>query len=93
VYGGKCAVSGWKAVAALEAAHIQPIVGQRPTSRKTAFSFEADIHTLFDLGLIRLTDQRRIEIHSSLKSSEYRRFDGRAEVAERKEILAKQRCH
>jgi putative restriction endonuclease len=51
-YGGLCAITGCDAVEALEAAHIVPYQGDETNSVQNGLLLRADIHTLFDLGLI-----------------------------------------
>ena len=51
-YGGTCAISGCDAQAALEAAHIVPYRGPQSNSISNGIILRADLHTLFDLGLI-----------------------------------------
>ena len=51
-YGGRCAISGCDAEAALEAAHIVPYKGPKSNSLFNGILLRADLHTLFDLGLL-----------------------------------------
>jgi hypothetical protein len=51
-YGGRCAVTGCDAAAALEAAHIAPYSGPASNHVGNGLLLRADIHTLFDLDLI-----------------------------------------
>jgi hypothetical protein len=51
-YDGKCAVSRCDAIEALEAAHILPYRGDHTNSVENGILLRADLHTLFDLGLI-----------------------------------------
>jgi hypothetical protein len=77
-YGSRCAISGCDAVAALEAAHIIPY-------SKTAFSglsngllLRADLHTLFDLGLIAIDSATmKVLIHRDLDGTTYSEFAGK----------------
>jgi putative restriction endonuclease len=52
LYGGRCAISGCDAVEALEAAHIVPYRGPGTNHPSNGLLLRADLHTLFDLGLI-----------------------------------------
>ena len=52
LYSGKCAISGCDAEAALEAAHIIPYKGAHSNAIGNGILLRADLHTLFDLGLI-----------------------------------------
>jgi putative restriction endonuclease len=51
-YKGRCAVSGCDAIEVLEAAHIMPYLGQDTNHPSNGILLRADIHTLFDLGLL-----------------------------------------
>lgn len=51
-YGGRCAITECDAVEALEAAHIVPYQGYNTNSVQNGLLLRADLHTLFDLGLI-----------------------------------------
>jgi putative restriction endonuclease len=51
-YGGQCAVTGFDAVPALEGAHLRPYRGPGSNHVTNGLLLRADIHTLFDLGLL-----------------------------------------
>jgi putative restriction endonuclease len=51
-YDGRCVISGCDAPAALEAAHIIPYLGPGSSCSSNGLLLRADLHTLFDLGLI-----------------------------------------
>jgi hypothetical protein len=51
-YGGRCAIRGCPVVALLEAAHITPYLGPDTNSISNGLLLRADLHTLWDLGLI-----------------------------------------
>lgn len=51
-YGSRCAVTGFDAVDALEAAHIYPYRGPATNSVSNGLCLRADIHRLFDRGAI-----------------------------------------
>lgn len=53
-FGGRCAISGWKVEAVLEAAHIVPHLGYHTDLADNALLLRADLHTLFDLELLRV---------------------------------------
>jgi hypothetical protein len=52
VYEGRCAVTGGDIPETLEAAHIQPHASGGRMTTSNGLLLRADIHTLFDLGLI-----------------------------------------
>lgn len=51
-YAGRCAISGCDAAEALEAAHIISYQGTQTNHPANGLLLRADLHTLFDLGLI-----------------------------------------
>jgi putative restriction endonuclease len=51
-YRGRCAVTGFDAAAALEGAHLRPYRGPESNTVTNGLLLRADIHTLFDLGLL-----------------------------------------
>jgi len=51
-YGGHCAITGCSVTPLLEAAHITPYLGPETNSITNGLLLRADIHTLWDLGLI-----------------------------------------
>ena len=77
-YGRRCAISDCDVVDVLEAAHICPYQGPDTNKVVNGILLRADIHTLFDLGLIAI-DHRSMEVlvHKSIESSEYHKFHGR----------------
>jgi hypothetical protein len=76
-YGERCAVTGCDAVDALEAAHIRPYLGQRTNTVTNGLLLRADIHTLFDKGLLTIdADRMVVVIHQTLASTDYRSLDG-----------------
>lgn len=76
-YGRTCAVTGCKIVDLLEAAHIRPHAAE-PNYRVTnGLLLRADIHTLFDLNLLSVDAQYRIEFVPALLKSEYKEYVGK----------------
>lgn len=51
-YEGRCAISGCSATDALEAAHISPYRGPDTNVLENGLLLRADLHVLFDLGLL-----------------------------------------
>lgn len=51
-YGGRCAITGCDLIEVLEAAHIVPYKGPDTNKTQNGLLLRADVHTLFDLGLI-----------------------------------------
>jgi hypothetical protein len=78
-YGGQCAISGCAVVDVLEAAHIIPYRGAATNVVSNGILLRADLHTLFDCGLIAIDPEKMtIVISSSLRNSGYRQLDGRS---------------
>jgi hypothetical protein len=71
-YQGRCAFTGCDASSALEAAHIFPYRGIETNSVTNGLLLRADLHTLFDLGLVAI-DSRNMTIllSPSLASGHY----------------------
>jgi len=77
-YGGRCAVSGCAIAPLLEAAHIHPYRGPETNAVQNGLLLRADIHTLFDLGLVTVSDRLEVQISVTLRETDYGAFHGRA---------------
>ncbi|MDQ1147030.1 hypothetical protein QE429_003857 [Bacillus sp. SORGH_AS 510] len=73
-YGGKCAVTGFDIVEALQAAHIVPYRGDDTNTVDNGLLLRSDIHDLFDLGLITIDESYKILLHESLLQSSYTQY-------------------
>ena len=74
-YDGRCAITGCTITALLEAAHIVPYQGADTNVVGNGLLLRADIHTLFDLGLLWVdADKRIVKLSDELKGSEYTRY-------------------
>jgi len=78
-YGRQCAVSGCDVEDVLEAAHIMPYRGDHTNHVTNGLLLRADLHTLFDLGLVTV-DPLTLEVwvKPTLRGGEYGRFHGRS---------------
>ena len=77
-YGGRCAITGCTVVDALEAAHIFPYRGSETNNVTNGLPLRADLHTLFDLGLITVdAENMKVLVQKNLHSSEYGTFHGK----------------
>jgi hypothetical protein len=77
-YGGRCAVSGCSLQPILQAAHISPYNGVKSNHVSNGLLLRADIHTLFDLGLLRIDAiERTTSIAPSLIGTEYEQYVGK----------------
>lgn len=78
VYDGQCAVTGCSAIEALEAARIVPYRGEQTNVPQNGLLLRADIHTLFDLGLISIDPATMsVHVHHKLAGTEYAVLDGK----------------
>lgn len=76
-YGGRCAVSDCSVVALLDGAHIVPVKESGRFQASNGLLLRTDIHTLFDLGLMRIRPaERTIEIADELLGTEYEHLRG-----------------
>jgi putative restriction endonuclease len=80
-YGCRCAVTGCSVLDVLEAAHIHPYRGADTNHPSNGMLLRADLHTLFDCGLISVdpsgADGPRLVVAPSLHGSEYGGLNGR----------------
>ena len=58
-YGGRCAITGCDVEDVLEAAHISPYSGPSSSHASNGLLLRADIHTLFDCGLVAFDPKTR----------------------------------
>lgn len=71
-YQGRCAITGYSALDALEAAHIVPYRGSDTNEVSNGILLRADVHTLFDVGLIAIDPTKmRVIIAPELEGTEY----------------------
>jgi predicted restriction endonuclease len=77
-YGGKCAVTGCAVGWVLQAAHISPYRGPDTNKPDNGLLLRADIHTLFDLGLLSVNpDTLRLRVAKQVDEPEYRALDAK----------------
>jgi putative restriction endonuclease len=76
-YGGRCAVTGFDAAPALEGAHLRPYRGPGSNHVTNGLLLRADIHTLFDLGLLAPDPATRIiAVSKLLAGTQYAALSG-----------------
>ncbi|WP_129633788.1 HNH endonuclease [Candidatus Oscillochloris fontis] len=74
-YEGKCAITHCNAEQALEAAHIVPYRGSDTNHPSNGLLLRADLHTLFDLGLIAINPETMtVLIAPELQYTDYNVF-------------------
>ncbi|PXK57512.1 HNH endonuclease [Klebsiella variicola] len=76
-YEGRCAISGTMVVETLQAAHIYPYMGQATNEVSNGLLLRADLHLLFDMGLIYLNNNFTVSVSEKLNKSEYYFYDGK----------------
>jgi HNH endonuclease len=78
IYGGKCTITGCDAKEALEAAHIIPYRLDQNNDPENGLLLRADIHTLFDLGLLAINDSdMSVILSKELNGTVYENLHGR----------------
>jgi hypothetical protein len=81
-YDGGCAVTGTTVPAVLQAAHITPYLGTETNHVTNGLLLRADIHTLFDLGLLRIEPEALIiRVSAALRSTPYANLEGQVIAA------------
>jgi hypothetical protein len=76
-YNNRCAISLCDCPDALEAAHIRQYKGMHTNHTKNGILLRCDIHTLFDLGKIRILSNHKVEICDDLQPTVYKEFHNR----------------
>lgn len=75
-YKGRCAMTRYDAEAALEAAHIIPYKGPQTNHPANGLLLRADMHDLFDLGLLCVDpSSMRLRLSAELAGTEYERYE------------------
>jgi len=83
-YEKTCAISGSKAVEALEAAHIKTHSNGGGYDCQNGLLLRADIHTLYDLNLIGVDSKGTVHVSPSLDGTNYEKYAGKSlEVTDR----------
>lgn len=67
-YGRRCAVSGEKTLPILDAAHIRAYGDGGDHEISNGMLLRTDIHRLFDLGYVTVTDRNRFAVSERLKA-------------------------
>ncbi len=87
-YRGRCQVTGCNAVEALEAAHISPYMGELTNHVQNGLLLRADLHSLFDLGLLSIDPTRmQVVLSDRLRETQYGKLAGcRIELPENPQL-------
>ena len=77
-YRNTCAITGCSTLWVLEAAHITPYRGTKTNALGNGLILRADVHTLFDLGLISVhPSELEVKVSRMVSEAEYSCLDGR----------------
>jgi len=66
-YSRRCAITGEKTLPVLEAAHIRPFAEKGPNAVVNGVLLRADMHKLFDSGLISISPDHKILVSSQIE--------------------------
>ncbi len=91
-YGRRCAMTGERTLPVLESAHIKPYALSGPHSVDNGLLLRLDLHKLFDLGYITVTNDMRIDVSNRIKAEyengrDYYALRGRSLISLPKEPL------
>lgn len=75
-YGPKCAISACTIMQIVEAAHIWPYRGTDDNHPENGLLLRADLHTLYDLNLIGIDEDMKVNISPQLMGTEYETYYG-----------------
>lgn len=76
-YVARCAISGCKCIEVLEAAHIIPYNGEETNHVQNGLLLRSDLHTLFDLGLLTVSEDYIVHLSDSVNDAGYLQYNGR----------------
>lgn len=77
-FGVKCIISGCRVQELLEAAHILPYRGEEYNHPMNGLLLRADLHTLFDLSLIKIEPETfKVWVNDSIQDPSYSQFRGK----------------
>ncbi|HOA58141.1 MAG: HNH endonuclease [Actinomycetales bacterium] len=76
-YGGTCAITGTTEEGVLQAAHILPIGNGGRHTVANSLLLRADVHNLFDLGLLTITPGMKVAVDPTVTDGIYRGLVGR----------------
>ena len=77
-YNDRCAITGCTVKAVLEAAHIVPYKGSKTNHPGNGLLLRADLHTLFDLGLVAVDEAtKRLLVSPKLVGTVYHKYRGK----------------
>lgn len=66
-YSKRCGITGERTLPVLEAAHIRPYSNSGPNTANNGLLVRSDIHKLFDLGYLTVTNDFHVEVSKRIK--------------------------
>jgi hypothetical protein len=88
-YKGQCVLTGCDALEALEAAHIVLYKGEKTNHPQNGLLLRADLHSLFDLGLLAIDPRTMtVVLSEQLLNSDYKNLAGLTIATPRERSLA-----
>jgi putative restriction endonuclease len=66
-YDYRCAITGERTLPVLEASHIKPYSKSGPHRVDNGLLLRADLHILFDLGFMTITNDYRVEVSQRIR--------------------------
>ena len=76
LYKSTCCISGYEVEEALHAAHIVDYSETKDNSPQNGLCLRADIHILFDKGLIKIDCDYSVEVDRQLEDTQYWQYNG-----------------
>lgn len=78
IYEGRCCITGTNVKSTLDASHILPYASNRNSRNTNGLLLRADVHNLFDDGLIRINPATlEIVVHKSLIGTVYEQYNNK----------------
>jgi len=77
LYDNRCVISGCETRDALQAAHIKSISDGGSHDLRNGLILRADLHNLFDRGLITISKSGIVSIDSVITENNYRKYNGK----------------
>jgi len=77
IYNGRCAITNTQVTETLQAAHIVEYDGVETNEPQNGILLRADIHNLFDSGLLNINEEHIVCVASELVGTEYEQYDGK----------------
>lgn len=66
-YERRCAITGERTLPVLESAHIKPYAKSGPNNTSNGILLRSDLHKLFDLGYMTVTEDYHVEVSRKIK--------------------------